>query len=113
VYLAPPESLRAEWKIKRDTLKRGYSKEQVLADQKREPDSEQFIRPQREWADVVVSFYPPTETSGESNGHLNVRLVLRPTIPHPDIIQILNQLLQSHASNPLGIRPIWASPPTS
>jgi len=32
VYLAPPESLRAEWKIKRDTLKRGYSKEQVLAD---------------------------------------------------------------------------------
>ncbi len=91
VYLAPPESLRAGWKIKRDTLKRGYTEEQVLADlHKREPDSEQFIRPQREWADVVVSFYPPSETSSESNGHLNVRLVLRPTIPHPDIVQILN-----------------------
>jgi len=32
VYLAPPESLRAEWKIKAIRLKRGYSKEQVLAD---------------------------------------------------------------------------------
>lgn len=91
VYLAPPESLRTTWKVKRDTLKRGYSEEQVLAElQKREPDSEEFIRPQRQWADVVVSFYPPSELSGESNRHLNVRLVLRPTVPHPDFTQILN-----------------------
>lgn len=91
VYLAPPESLRAQWKIKRDTLKRGYSKEQVLAELlHREPDSEEFIRPQRQWADVVVSFYPPSEVSDESNGHLNVRLVLRPNIPHPDFTQIVN-----------------------
>ena len=91
VYLAPPESLRATWKIKRDTLKRGYTEEQVLAElQKRESDSEEFIRPQRQWADVVVSFYPPSDLSGESNGHLNVRLVLRPTVPHPDFTQILN-----------------------
>lgn len=91
VYLAPPESLRANWKIKRDTSKRGYTEEQVLADlKKREPDSEQFIRPQRQWADVVVSFYPPEKTSEESNGHLNVRLVLRPTVPHPDFTQIVS-----------------------
>ncbi len=91
VYLAPPESLRATWKVKRDTLKRGYTEEQVLAElQKREPDSEEFIRPQRQWADVVISFYPPSDLSGESDGHLNVRLVLRPTVPHPDFTQILN-----------------------
>ncbi len=91
VYLAPPEPLRAKWKIKRDTLKRGYTQSQVLAElQKREPDADQFIRPQRQWADVVVSFYPPSEMSDESNEHLNVRLVLRPTVPHPDFIQILN-----------------------
>lgn len=91
VYLAPPESLRAQWKIKRDSLKRGYTEEQVVAElQKREPDSEQFIRPQRQWADVVVSFYPPKEESEQSNGHLNVRLVLRPTIPHPDLTEIVN-----------------------
>ncbi|MGJ5676670.1 MAG: phosphoribulokinase [Nostochopsis sp.] len=91
VYLAPPESLRASWKVKRDTQKRGYTEEQVLAElQKREPDSEQFIRPQRQWSDIVVSFYPPSDDPNNTNGHLNVRLVLRPTIPHPDFTQILD-----------------------
>jgi phosphoribulokinase len=90
VYLAPPEKLRAKWKIKRDTQKRGYSEEQVLAElEKREPDSEQYIRPQRQWSDIVVSFYPPNDDIDQANGHLNVRLVLRPTIPHPDFTQVL------------------------
>jgi phosphoribulokinase len=89
VYLAPPEPLRVEWKIKRDTLKRGYSESQVLAElQKRESDSEQFIRPQRQWADLVVSFYPPTNQD-EDKSLLNVKLVLRPTIPHPDLSQVV------------------------
>lgn len=88
VYLAPPEPLRHQWKIKRDTMKRGYSEEQVKAElEKREPDSEQYIRPQRQWADVIVSFYPATDDASD----LNVRLTLRPTIPHPDFTEILNQ----------------------
>jgi phosphoribulokinase len=91
VYLAPPESLRASWKIKRDTRKRGYTDEQVLEQlKKREPDSEAYIRPQREWADVVVSFYPPDKESEANNLLLNVKLILRPTIPHPNFTQILN-----------------------
>lgn len=91
VYLAPPESLRAKWKVKRDTLKRGYSEEQVLEElKKREPDSEQFIRPQRQWSDIVISFYPQSDDEEEANGHLNVRLVLRPTIPHPEFTQIIS-----------------------
>ncbi|WP_373526199.1 phosphoribulokinase [Nostoc sp.] len=91
VYLAPPETLRARWKVKRDTQKRGYSAEQVLAElEKREPDSAQFIRPQRQWSDIVISFYPPTDEEDETNGHLNVQLILRPTIPHPDFTQIVN-----------------------
>ncbi|WP_009631469.1 phosphoribulokinase [Synechocystis sp. PCC 7509] len=90
VYLAPPEALRADWKVKRDTAKRGYTKEQVLAEMaKREPDSEEFIRPQRQWADVVVSFYPPNDNT-EEDPLLNVRLVLRPTIPHPEFTQIIS-----------------------
>ena len=90
VYLAPPESLRAQWKVKRDTQKRGYTEEQVLAElEKREPDSEQFIRPQRQWSDIVISFYEPNEDEDQANGHLNVRLVLRPTIPHPDFAEII------------------------
>ncbi len=99
VYLAPPEPLRAQWKVKRDTQKRGYSPEQVLAElEKREPDSEQFIRPQRQWSDIVVSFYPPTEEADETNEHLNVRLVLRPSIPHPDFTEIIHSTTDHHHS---------------
>jgi phosphoribulokinase len=91
VYLAPPESLRTEWKVKRDTRKRGYTEEQVMAEMlKRESDSEQFIRPQRQWSDIIVSFYPPSDAPDENDAQLNVRLVLRPTIPHPDMTNILN-----------------------
>lgn len=89
VYLAPPEPLRATWKIKRDTAKRGYTSEQVLEQlQKREPDSEAFIRPQRQWSDVIVTFYPSSEES-QDDLLLNVQLVLRPTIPHPDLVNVL------------------------
>ncbi|HEY9725931.1 MAG TPA: phosphoribulokinase [Chroococcales cyanobacterium] len=91
VYLAPPESLRTQWKIKRDTRKRGYTEEQVLEQmRKRESDSEEFIRPQRKSSDIVVSFYPPDETIEQNDLLLNVRLVLRPNIPHPDLTRILN-----------------------
>ncbi len=85
VYLAPPEDLRTTWKVKRDTRKRGYSEEQVMAEmRKREPDSDAFIRPQRQWADVIVSFYPG-DAARQDDLLLDVRLVLRPTIPHPDL----------------------------
>lgn len=91
VYLAPPEALRETWKVKRDTAKRGYTPEQVLEQlRQREPDSETYIRPQRQWADVVVSFYPPPDGSNQDDLLLNVRLVLRPTISHPDFTHFLS-----------------------
>jgi phosphoribulokinase len=90
-YLAPPESLRATWKIKRDTRKRGYNEEQVMEQlRQREPDSEAFIRPQRQWADMVVSFYPPDDENSGDDLLLNASLILRPTIPHPELSTILN-----------------------
>ncbi|MEH2071465.1 MAG: phosphoribulokinase [Nostoc sp.] len=104
VYLAPPEDLRANWKVKRDTQKRGYTAEQVLAElEKREPDSAEFIRPQRQWSDIVISFYPPTDEQDETNGHLNVRLVLRPTIPHPDFTTITTSGWNSESAIRLGL----------
>ncbi len=90
VYLDPPEPLRYEWKIKRDTAKRGYTREQVLrALQHRKEDSPRFIRRQRSFADIVVRFYPPERDSHETGAHLNARLVLRPTIPHPSFEELL------------------------
>ena len=88
VYLDPPEQLRRQWKIKRDTTKRGYTREQVLEDMnKREHDSAEFIRPQRKWADMVVQFYAPRDHSDSE--HLNVQLTLRSTLPHPDLNHVI------------------------
>ena len=84
VYLDPPEELRHCWKVRRDTSKRGYTAEQVVAElEKREPDSRDYIRPQRAYADIVVRFYPPAVSEEKADKRVNARLVLRPTIPHP------------------------------
>ena len=96
VYLEPPEDLRRVWKIRRDTAKRGYTADQVIAElEKRENDSRDFIRPQRSCADIVVRFYPPYGVAPEeADEQLNVRLVLRPTIPHPDLSYLSEQETQ-------------------
>jgi phosphoribulokinase len=91
VYLDPPEALRRRWKIMRDTAKRGYAAADVLRVlEHREPDAEAFIRPQRALADIVVRFYP-TEGTDETGAGLNARLVLRPTIQHPDFAALITQ----------------------
>ncbi len=91
VYLDPPEPLRWVWKVRRDVAKRGYTPEQVMAEiERREPDAARFIRPQRAYADIVIRFYPPDGVPPElADGCLNVRLVLPPTIPHPDLSLLL------------------------
>ncbi len=59
VYLDPPEELRWRWKVRRDSTQRGYSQREVLHELTvREQDSAAFIRPQRDHADLVVSFFP-------------------------------------------------------
>jgi two-component system response regulator MprA len=55
----------------------------VLAElDRREADSESFIRPQRRHADIVVSFIP-----GESQDpdELDAHMMLGPGLPHPDL----------------------------
>jgi phosphoribulokinase len=84
VYLAPPEEIRRKWKVQRDCSARGYTTDQVLADlDRREPDSEAFIRPQRLHADIVVSFMP---AHGDHDpAHLDAELTLRDGLAHPDL----------------------------
>jgi phosphoribulokinase len=87
VYLDPPEELRRRWKVQRDCSRRGYSTDQVLAElDRREPDSETFIRPQRRQADVVVAFQPEGALDPD---HLDARLTLRDSLPHPDLTGVL------------------------
>ena len=90
VYLNPPEKIRREWKVKRDTGQRGYTPEQVLAElRRREPESEAFIRPQRRRADIVVRFAPVEQRHDPPSTPLSAELLLRPTIRHPDLSAVL------------------------
>jgi len=86
VYLAPPEEMRRRWKVRRDTSRRGYTTDAVLADlDRREPDSAQFIRPQERYADVVISF---REGAGGPN-QLDAEIRLRDSLPHPDLAPVI------------------------
>jgi phosphoribulokinase len=83
VFLAPPEDLRRRWKVQRDCSRRGYTTDQVLEElDRREPDSELFIRPQQRWADLVVSFKPGNRGDQE---HLDAEIALRKGLVHPDL----------------------------
>jgi phosphoribulokinase len=90
VYLDPPEEIRIAWKLARDTKKRGYTEDEVREDlKKREPESEEFIRPQRAYADIVVRFAPIEERDETADDPLSATLLLRPTIDHPELHNIL------------------------
>ena len=83
VYLNPPEELRRRWKVARDCSRRGYSTDQVLSElDRRERDSEAFIRPQRHYADMVVSFMPG---HSQDPDQLDAHLFLRDSLPPPDL----------------------------
>lgn len=91
IYLQPEESLRIKWKIQRDTTQRGYTEADVLASlERRKDDSPAFIHPQRTFADIVIRFYADKGKEGETDEHLNVQHILRPTLPHPDFTPLLD-----------------------
>lgn len=91
VYLDPPEALRRSWKVRRDTAQRGYTPEQVLAElERREDESQRWIRPQRSHADIVVRFSPIPERNESLADPLSATLLLRPTIRHPDLNALLD-----------------------
>ena len=92
VFLDPPEDLRRAWKLKRDCTRRNYTTDEALGElDRRERDSERFIRPQREHADILVSF-----RAGDDPAHLDVDVVLRDSLPHPD--DLLSLLTESAGS---------------
>lgn len=101
VYLDPPEWLRYRWKLSRDCTERGYAPEQVFAElRRREPEAAAYIRPQRAHADIVVRFSPLQEPPNADQPEvlavaelddrvLSATVLLRPTIPHPDLSSVL------------------------
>src|SRR4029077_18101668 len=91
VFLDPDPELRIAWKIGRDMSKRGYTRDEVIKQlEHRRHDSETYVMPQREKADMVISFYPPADYAKvQDNTRLNVRLTLRHPVPVPDLEEAL------------------------
>ena len=88
VFLAPPEELRRSWKVKRDCTRRGYTTSEALAElDRRQGDARAFIAPQRSHADIVVAFRPDR---GRGPDHLDCDLILRDTLPHPDLSPLID-----------------------
>lgn len=56
VFIKPEERLRTYWKVIRDTVERGYTKEKVMEQLKaREGDSKKYISVQEAYADITIS----------------------------------------------------------
>ena len=87
VFLDPSPELRIDWKINRDTSKRGYARQAVLKQiEGRRHDSETYVMPQRDRADIVISFSPGAQYAvSRDSTRLNVRMLLRHPIPLPDL----------------------------
>lgn len=91
VFLEPEEVLRRRWKLERDVFDRGYSATEVVAEMhRREADSEAFVRPQRGYADIVVSFH--RRAGATDDDHLSAQLTVRPTLPYPGLRELVGAL---------------------
>ena len=88
VFLNPPEELRRRWKVQRDCSRRGYTTDQVLAElDRREPDSEAFIRPQRRHRGHARVVRGRRRASADPT-HLDAELTLRDGPPAPGPVAV-------------------------
>lgn len=61
IFMDTNNVLRNYWKIQRDINMRGYSKEQVVEQiNKRLHDAEKYIYPQKQYADIVITYFDKT-----------------------------------------------------
>jgi phosphoribulokinase len=90
VYVDPAEQVRWRWSIDRDTRRRGYSPAQVHAELvRREPEAEAFVRPQRDHADIVVSFAPVPGRADPPETPLSAEVLWRSSVPRPQLGDVL------------------------
>ena len=74
IYVDTDDSLKKEWKINRDTRKRGYTESQVVeVIERRRKDEESYILPQRSRADCVMAFVRDGDRVQLRSRHLNDR----------------------------------------
>jgi len=95
VFLDPDEELKRSWKIARDAGRRGYTIEQVIREiEARQEDIRKHIEPQKEYADIIVRFYPAEGAlQAQNNAQLNVRLFLSRNLPRTGLDELLKEAM--------------------
>ena len=67
IFMDADEELRQYWKIKRDVEERGYEKSQVVEQiNSRLEDGKKFIKPQKDFADLIIKFTALTKIDLEN-----------------------------------------------
>ncbi len=66
IFIAPDERVRMFWKLSRDVVERGHSREKVLqAMVRRNEDSTRHIAPQKAYADWIIEYVPSNHITQE------------------------------------------------
>lgn len=61
IFMNTDNELRNYWKIERDSKNRGYSREDIIRQiEKRVPDAKKYIYPQKEYADLIITYFDKT-----------------------------------------------------
>ncbi|MGY8731989.1 MAG: hypothetical protein ACKVK0_07620, partial [Pirellulales bacterium] len=95
IFLDMDEALRRRLKMERDVVERGHSPESVdMALEDRAEDTERFIKPQIEQADVVFRIEPVraaqlSDGTGIEDVRLQIRISLRRSMYHEELIRLL------------------------
>lgn len=91
IYMDTDENLRRYWKIERDLTKRGHTKNEIIDQiENRMHDVQKYIYPQKEYADIIISYFDPTLSDYLVEGH-DVRLSVKITIDiNTDIEKLLD-----------------------
>ena len=98
IFIEPSEDLRLHWKIKRDMIERGYTKEKVMSQmEKRAQDSIQYIQQQRKHAHVVIRFRPNVPIVDLGGSDESFQLILRLEFENTVRVTPLLLLLEKNA----------------
>ena len=63
IFMDTDYALNARWKMLRDQSERGYTEEEIIKQiESRRPDSDRFIAPQKEFADLIIRYYVREES---------------------------------------------------
>ncbi len=96
IFMDPDGPIKHHWKMCRDVSQRNYTQQQVAAQMnRRRNDFDRFISPQRDFADIAISYFSPDSFDANDVGaspNLQLKLSLSSSI---ELEELLHELTNS------------------